>query len=272
MSKYKMVCLDIDGTLLNSKYEITQNTKEVIGQVANAEKIPVVLVSARMPKGIFFLQQELNITHPIICYSGALICDNSNIFYSIFIPPSDVKPIYKLAKEMGIHLSLYKDDEWYVEEMEQWAKQEGEITKNTANISDFADLLNSWEKDNTGPNKLLCMAEPESIESFQTKIMTHYSDILNIYKSKTTYLEITSNKAMKISAIELLCQKYNIGKSEVIAIGDNYNDINMLEFAGLGIAMGNAPEDVKKCAKAITCTNDEDGVAEALRRYILSKP
>ena len=76
MNKFKMICLDIDGTLLNSEHKISQKTKEVIGVVANEKQIPVILVSARMPKGILFLQKELNIKQPIICYSGALVMDD----------------------------------------------------------------------------------------------------------------------------------------------------------------------------------------------------
>lgn len=268
MSKYKMVCLDIDGTLLNSKHEITQKTKEVIHEIANEKQIPVVLVSARMPKGIIFLHQELNITHPVICYSGALIWDSNKFYSSIVMPAYDVRPIHRLAEKMGVHMSLYRDDEWYVEEIDEWADQEARITRNTPNICGFPGLLDLWEKENTGPNKILCMGDADRIELFQAKIREQHSGDLNIYLSKTTYLEITSGKAMKISAIEFLCIKYGISKSEVIAMGDNYNDINMLESVGLGIAMGNAPDHVKKHAAAVTLTNDEDGVAEALKKYM----
>lgn len=269
MQRYKMVCLDIDGTLLNSGHEITQTTKEVIQQIANVKKIPVILVSARMPRGILFLQQELNITEPIICYSGALIWDDHNILSSIYMPASLVKNIYALAKDANIHLSLYRDDEWYVECMDEWAKQEAAITKNTPSLVNFNDLLDEWEREGTGPNKILCMATPESLQLFQSTIDNLYSDALNIYLSKTTYLEINSNKATKTAAIEFLLQKYGLHKDEIIAIGDNYNDINMLEFAGMGIAMANAPDDVKQHAKYITASNDEEGVSKALKKYIL---
>lgn len=271
MRRYKMICLDIDGTLLNSMHEITENTKKAIRKVANEKQIPVVLVSARMPKGMVFLQQELKLVQPIICYSGALIWENGNVLSSIVVPAAEAAQIYILAKETGIHMSLYKEDEWYVEAMDRWAEQEGEITKSTPVITGFADLLSTWGQENSGPNKILCMAEPEGIKLFQERTAACFSGSLNIYPSKTTYLEITSANATKTSAIELLSRIYGIEKSEIIAIGDNYNDVNMLEFAGLGIAMGNAPDDVKKFAQAITLSNNEDGVAEALVKHILSK-
>lgn len=270
MGKYKMICLDIDGTLLNSEHRITQGTKEVIQKVSKEMQIPVILVSARMPKGILFLLEEIEISNPIICYSGALIMDDkTNILSNTTIPISGVRQVFEAARDMRIHVSLYKDDEWYVEKLDKWAEQEGRITKMSPAIMSITDLLNMWEKEASGPNKILCMAEPDKIEALNAKIKADYSDKLNIYPSKPTYLEIMPSNASKTSAIEVLCRRYNIQRSEVIAIGDNYNDMNMIEFAGLGIAMGNAPDQVKQCADAITLSNDEDGVAEAIRKYLL---
>lgn len=267
----RMICLDIDGTLLNSDHKISPKTKEVIQIVSKEMHIPVILVSARLPRGILFLLQELNISNPIICYSGALTMDEkNNIISNITIPVSGVKQIYQLAKEMGIHVSLYKDDEWYVENIDEWSDQEGIITRMSPSITNFDVLFKQWEKENTGPNKIMCMAEPDQIEALNNKTKINSLNNLSIYLSKPTYLEVMPGSASKTSAIEVLCEKYGIQRSEVIAIGDNYNDINMIEFAGIGIAMGNAPEAVKQYADDITLTNDEDGVAEAIKKHILS--
>lgn len=267
MNNFKMICLDIDGTLLNSNHEITENVKSAINIVANEKKIPVVLVSARMPKGITFLQKELGIEQPIICYSGALILDNnSEVLSKEFIEVSKLEKIYKLVNENNIHISLYKDNEWYIEEMDYWAKQESEITNIIPKISDFNDLIEEWEIEGTGPNKILCMANPDEINFLKENIT---ATDLNIYPSKPTYLEIMPTNASKTSAINILQKKFNVERSEIIAMGDNYNDIDMLEYAGLGIAMGNAPDDVKKYANDVTSTNNEDGVAEALKKYVI---
>lgn len=267
MNNFKMICLDIDGTLLNSNHEITENVKSAINIVANEKKIPVVLVSARMPKGITFLQRELEIEQPIICYSGALILDKDNeVLSKEFIEVSKLENIYKLVSKNNIHISLYKDNEWYIEEMDYWAKQESEITNIIPKISDFNDLIEEWEIEGTGPNKILCMANPDEINFLKENIT---ATDLNIYPSKPTYLEIMPTNASKTSAINILQKKFNVEESEIIAMGDNYNDIDMLEYAGLGIAMGNAPDDVKKYANDVTLTNNEDGVAEALKKYII---
>lgn len=267
MSNFKMVCLDIDGTLLNSNHEITEKVKSTINIVANEKKIPVILVSARMPNGITFLQKELGIEEPIICYSGALILDkDSNVLAKEFIDVPNLEEIYKLTSKNNIHMSLYKDNEWYIEELDYWAKQESEITNIIPNVTNFNGLIEQWKKEGSGPSKILCMSNPEEINFLKENIKG--SD-LNIYPSKPTYLEIMPTTASKTSAINILQKKFNVDKSEIIAMGDNYNDIDMLEYAGLGIAMGNAPEEVKGHANDITLTNDEDGVAEALKKYII---
>lgn len=267
MNKFKMICLDIDGTLLNSKHEITEEVRNTINIIANEKNIPVILVSARMPKGITFLQKELGIEEPIICYSGALILDKDNtVLAKEFISISNIEEIYKLVSSNNIHMSLYKDDEWYIEKMDYWAKQESEITNIIPKITDFKELIELWKKEGQGPNKILCMSKHEEINFLKEKIKLND---LNIYPSKPTYLEIMPSKASKTSAINCLQKKFNVDKGEIITMGDNYNDTDMLEYAGIGIAMGNAPEDVKKHANCVTLTNDENGVAEALKKYIL---
>jgi len=267
MKNFKMICLDIDGTLLNSKHEISKEVKDAINMAANERNIPVILVSARMPKGITFLQKELGIAQPIICYSGALILDKDNKTLSKeVIDVFNLEEIYKLACENNIHVSLYKNDEWYIEELDYWAKQESEITNIIPTVTDFKVLIEIWKNEGTGPNKILCMSDTNKITLLKEGTKTID---LNIYPSKPTYLEIMPSKSSKTSAISILQKKFNVDKSEIIAMGDNYNDIDMLEYAGLGIAMGNAPEDVKKHADDVTLTNDEDGVAAALKKYVI---
>lgn len=270
--QYKMVCLDIDGTLLNSEHKISHKTKKVIHDVAVHKKIPVILVSSRMPKGMLFLQKELDITEPMVCYNGALIIDKDNaVLLNVTIPVFIAQQVYDISKSLNVHLSIYKDDEWYIEDMDEWAMQESAITKAIPNIAQFNELFNTWSDNNTGPNKFLCMGKSEDIKEVKEKLYEKLLHELNIYESKLTYLEINHKNASKMTSIDSLAKRFGIKKSEIIAIGDNYNDIDMLKYAGVGIAMGNAPDDVKKHADFVTSTNDEDGVACALKKFIFDK-
>jgi len=268
MSAYKMICLDIDGTLLNSKHQITRPVKNSIQKAALEKNIQVILVSARMPKGILFLQKELGIKSPIISYSGALILDqNQNVLHQEILSLHDVQSIYEAAIKLQAHLSIYKEDTWYIEKNDDWAQQESDITGICPEIQPFDRLFTQWKKQKTGPNKLLCMTDPKTIQTLKNSLA---AKSITSYCSKPTYLEIVPSCASKTNAIKHLANIGSISIKEIMTVGDNYNDIDMLESAGLGIAMGNAPDAVKVHATAITASNDKDGVAVAIEKYCLS--
>lgn len=170
-------------------------------------------------------------------------------------------------KSYNISMSLYKDDEWYSEKQDEWIRQEEVITNLTAWIGDYQELFSSWG--NTGCNKILCMGAEEEIIGLKKELVSIFDQELTIYLSKSTYLEIMPKNSSKTAGIGVLLEKYNLDAQALMTIGDNYNDIDMIEFAGLGIAMENAPAEVKSYAKYITKSNDEDGVAWAIDKYIL---
>ncbi|MGZ0043109.1 Cof-type HAD-IIB family hydrolase [Paenibacillus ottowii] len=270
METYKIVCIDIDGTLLNSAHQITEETKETILQVINGKQIPVVLVSARMPKAIIPLQKHLGISEPLICYSGALVIDrHGNKLNTRYIDTKMTQRLLDSLAAYDLHVSLYKDDEWYIEQLNAWALQERDITNIEPRIYSFSKLTNGWREETDGTSKILCMGDPEEISRVLQVLRPVYGEEVNLYLSKPTYLEIMSKKASKTAAIQILLKEYQLKQSDCLAIGDNYNDIDMLAFAGLGIAMENAPLEVKAAANTVTLSNDENGVAHALKNHIL---
>ena len=116
IGKYKMLCIDIDGTLLNSNHKISTETKNTIKKLSKDKNIPVILVSARMPKGIDFLQEELEIKEPIICYSGALVLDKEyNTIFKNYIESEHVRKIIEKTKKYNLHVSIYSDERWIIE-------------------------------------------------------------------------------------------------------------------------------------------------------------
>lgn len=264
----KLICLDIDGTLLNSRNEITENTKMRI-QEASRNGIPVVLVSARMPTAMTFIRDELGITDPIASYGGALILQGDNILIDHQLPATVSAMILQVAMTLGIHVSVYRGDGWYVESMDSWATKEGEITHLQPTVCNLPALLNRWNQDGMGANKLLLMSEPENIQEIK-EILTDMKEVeAEIYRSKDTYLEIMPKGIGKKEAVEDLCRFYGISTESVLAAGDNDNDKQMLKVAGMGIAMGNAHDSVKACADFVTKSNDEDGVGYAIEMMAL---
>lgn len=266
MCNYKMLCLDIDGTLLNSEHQITKETKEAIRKVVCEKNVHVVLVSARMPKGIVFLQKELGIDGYIICYSGSLILDqNSNTIFNRPIDSKVTTDILRVANEYEVSINLYKDNSWIVEKNDNWSDIESSIVGFDPEINKFSDVFDV--NDNNGPNKILILGDKDENLKVSNILKEKFEDYINIYPSKPTYLEIMNKDVCKTEAIIQLLKLLDIKRSEVIAIGDNYNDIDMINFADVGIAMGNAPEEVKKISDYVTATNDENGVVKAIYKY-----
>ncbi|MBS1600200.1 MAG: HAD family phosphatase [Bacteroidetes bacterium] len=273
-STYKLIFIDIDGTLLTSDHKISKDTLSAIQRVNQINKIPVILISARPPQGLKKIYDELNLNAPVVCYNGALILDQfvettSSVLQTSSIHPSLLKGIWTTAVGENISVSLYDMDKWISDRHSEWTRQEEEITGTKTNVTDIHILINRFAQENSGPNKILLMGEPGKIDSIERTLKASYQSLLNIYKSKPTYLEIMNIAASKKSAMKFLLDKYNLRNDAVIAIGDNYNDIEMLQFAGLGIAMGNAPSEVKDIADFVTLDNNSDGIKYALEKFLV---
>lgn len=273
--KYRALCTDIDGTLLNSNRALSTRTIQTFQKLD--KEIPIILASSRMPSAMRHLQQELNILHhPLICFNGgynihfASDTTNVEVIESTQIPVALCAEIVTMAHNTGIHVSLYANDDWHAPKMDKWTEKEQRVTKVSANITDLQPILDMWKMNNSGAHKLMCMGPEEEIDFMSGELNAKYADQIHIYRSKSTYLELAPKAISKASALELvLKEKYNISLSEVVAFGDNYNDIEMLREVGLGIAVDNAHDEVKAVADEVTLKNTDDGVAVAIEKHFL---
>ena len=266
--KIKLICSDIDGTLLNKDRELSQET---ITQIKRVAETPFILISSRMPKAMVHLQKELQNTHlPLIAYNGGLILADGNIVSSTEISSKVSHNIYDFCKKTDLHLSLYHNDEWYVPQMDYWAKRESSNTKVIPSVQAIETTLNNWKTENKGAHKIMVMGDVSAIDDLVLILERKYADEVIGYRSKDTYLEIAHRSISKKTAIETLIshQYANLTLENVLAFGDNYNDIEMLKSVGIGIAVQNAKEEVIAIANAITSTNKEDGVAKYLKSYL----
>lgn len=265
---YQLICSDIDGTLLNKDRELSSKTIAVIRE--KKERMPVVLISSRMPKAMRHLQEELEIQkHPMIAYNGGLVLTydqtEAEVLLSIEIELVIAELLLRFTTGSSIHVSLYHADDWYVPAMDYWAEREQNNTKVSPVVADLQAVCRDWKSEGKGPHKIMCMGPAEEIQLLENWLSMYYQEDLHFYRSKPTYLEIASKQISKLSALSfLLDQKYPIKLEEVIAFGDNYNDVDLLEGVGLGVAVANARDAVKAVANKITLSNLEDGVAVAL--------
>lgn len=261
---YRLVFSDIDGTLLDSSHRIGERTRLAIKSLER-EGVPFVLVSARMPEGIFKIQDRLGIQAPIVSYSGGLILDSERrVQDSRGFPLSAALELKErlAAGWPDICVNTYAGSLWLVEDADNpWVKGESRIVG-------FAPrqgtLSKEWVPDGV-VHKLMCLGEADRIARLEQELCVQYPN-LSISRSKPEYLEIMSKSAVKSHGVEFLCGALGVKSSASVAFGDQYNDVDMLLAAGLGVAMGNAPEGVKQKADAVTGDNDHEGLLCMLER------
>jgi len=265
---FKLLCTDIDGTLLNKDRKLSALTISEIKRIH--PEIPVILISSRMPKAMRHLQTTLGIEDiPLIAYNGGLILDGSMVIETTEIDYATLASIIELAKNTSIHLSLYHNDDWFVPEMDYWAKREQNNTQVTPIVQSLHDTLAFLKAEKKGVHKIMAMGDENEINQLFKSAEENNSKELHLYRSKSTYIEIANKSISKETALtKLLQHRYpEIQLVHVVAYGDNYNDIAMLKAVGAGIAVANAKQEVLAIANEITNTNIDDGVAKSIRKY-----
>lgn len=272
-AKIRAICTDIDGTLLDSNRELSQRTIAAIKKLD--KNIPIILASSRMPSAMFHLQKQLDILHhPLICFNGGYAIHvrdgNTAVLDSVRIDAGISSQIVDLVNAADLHVSIFEEDQWYSPHEDQWTERETRITKGIPIINDIAPVLDRWQNENTGAHKIMAMGDEHIIDQLEKRLQQDFGKSIHIYRSKSTYLELAPRTISKASALKLVLKdRFDIDLSEVMAFGDNYNDIEMIEAVGLGVAVNNARPEVKAVAKDITLNSKEDGVAAAIEKYML---
>lgn len=263
---FKIVFSDIDGTLLNKDRKLSSLTKRVFRELQ--QKIPIVLISSRMPAAMRHLQEELHIEHqPLIAYNGGLVLVKNKPIHSTEIPLEILKDLHTFNLSEEAHLSLYNNDDWYVPRYDQWAEREEQNTQVKPQVKQNSAVIEEWEKEGKGPHKIMCMGVEEKISAIENYLFERYAHQLHLYRSKPTYLEIANNKISKLTGINLLLKEhFNLSLSETIAFGDNHNDYEMIKAAGMGIAVGNAKQEIIHIARYTAHNSHDDGVAVSLQQ------
>ncbi|SIS99836.1 hypothetical protein SAMN05421766_106189 [Zobellia uliginosa] len=264
---YKILCSDLDGTLLTSKSDVSELTIAEIRRIKTHMRI--ILVSARMPSAMTYLQQDLGIEdQPIICYNGALVLDGTQELSSVHIDTDHLDEIYGLAKANGTQLGLYHKNEWYVPTDSERVQKEIRYTKTTPVFRPTSETLSDWKDRELGAHKIMLMSTKAHADTLYPILEEELGTHLNLYRSNDTLIEIAPKSVSKLSAIQSLLRQ-DESLEHVISFGDNYNDIEMLQNSGCGVAVGNAREEVKAISNAVTLANTENGVAHYIRKHLV---
>lgn len=288
---YKLIAMDIDGTLLNSYGEVSTKNKEAI-ELALKKNIEVVLTSGRMPKAILPIANEIKADKYIISGNGAAIYDvqNDKIIYNSYLTKKKVLEIIDICERNSMFYNVYTNDVILTKSLNynilfyhNENKKNPEDKKIKINIVD--DIYKYVEEYNKEDflKVTICDNDKFVFKSIMNKIKNIKNvDILEVaHMSKKIirhgseeheiayyYTEITNKNVNKWTALKELLQLLGIKKEELITIGDNVNDKEMIENAGLGIVTGNASPEMKKIANETVASNNENGVAEAITRHI----
>ncbi|MDT4763204.1 Cof-type HAD-IIB family hydrolase [Sphaerochaeta sp. PS] len=264
----KLICTDIDGTLLDGNHKISPENRRVIAK-AYRKGITIALISGRKASSLELLQAELGIHGPLGCYSGALVVDEGKILASHPITWKNTKEVLSFVEGMGLESFIYTDKRWYIQKESPWMAFETSVSHTEGKVVPFDELPEHCTNNNEIPYKILCMSEDISLVLEAEKLLHRkFSQALNIYRSGPRYLEISAKDVDKGHALEEICRAYGYETSQAMAIGDYFNDLGMLKVAGHSVAMANAPDEVKRHAHTVTASNLEDGLAKAIEAIL----
>lgn len=267
---YKLIALDIDGTLLKEDRTISKETFNAI-QKAKNKGIKIVLSTGRPILGIKKYLKELNLINEddyAIAYNGALV-QNTKTGEIICKNPmtlSDLHYLYNLSKKLDVNIHALTDTTCITPKWSKYSQLESDLNGIPLDIIDFNKI-----DENTTIVKIMFIDEPHILDRVVEQLPQELYNKYTILRSTPYFLEFLNKKVNKGYGVELLAQTLGIKPEEIICVGDAGNDIHMIQFAGLGVAMGNAFPEVKDIADYVTLSNEEHGVAHVINKFILNE-
>ena len=264
MRRYKLIAIDMDGTLLTNDKKILEETKKSLLE-AYENNVVICVSTGRAFPAIKKYVDDLDINIPLILYNGSRVrmSKDATLVYNRVIETAVAKKVFDIINQNNGTCCFWKDDICYFNKDNEYTEYYRKLTTiNPYIITDVYDDLF------TNINKFIWFGTVDTLENVQKQILVNIEGI-NYFKSHTNLLEIVPTDVSKGNTLKYLIETLGIVKEDVIAIGDDENDISMIKFAGLGIAMGNAKDTVKNIADYITDTNEENGVGKVINEFIL---
>lgn len=265
--QYEMLVLDIDGTLTNSRKEVSKATAKAVIDLQERGKT-VVLASGRCFAGIRETAAEIDLEKYdsyILAFNGAAIMNSrtKELVYNVQLPADMIAPLYEAACQMDLGISVYHGEEIVTgRRIDPYIKTDARACNMTIrevdNFPEFVDFP---------VNKCLLSGEPSKMEKILPELKERFSDRISVFRSDPCYIEMMPKNIDKAYSLGKLLDKLGLSKEKMVCVGDSYNDITMIEYAGLGVAMGNALDEVKKKANFVTDSNDEDGIVKVIEEY-----
>ena len=278
MSKYKLIALDMDGTLLSTDKKITAATAAAIKKAVAAGKY-VVISSGRSLDELKDYKEELKDFSHFVVSSGAMVYDNQKkeVLHMDTFTPACAKEIFDIAATEDIMLYCSKNGHCYIpqdkfDHLEEYGM--GQYRQLYLNVSTFVPSIPGYFESGTAADatmddlqKIIYFCVSKNRRERLNSRLDH--DAYAVAYTEEVNIEITPKGSTKATGLLHLCDRLGISMNEVIAVGDSGNDTEMLLYAGFAVAMGNSTEDIKEICEVVVADNDHDGVAEAIERYLL---
>lgn len=267
---YKLIALDMDGTLLNEEKIVTERTKKAI-KAARDKGVTVVLATGRPIDGVTRYLEELDMytdNDYVLSYNGGLVLKTKNkeVVCKLGLIGEDVKYLYELSKRLGVNIHAFSEKNGLVTpKNSKYTEVEASINNITVNEINFDNIENDESF-----IKIMMIDEPEILQRAVDNLPQEVYEKYTVVRSAPFFLEFLNKEVNKGVGVEMLAKHLGVKREEVITMGDAGNDLHMIEYAGMGIAMGNAFDEVKEAANYITDSNNEDGVAKAIEKFVLS--
>ncbi len=266
--KYKLIVSDLDDTLLHDDQSISNHTRQAVAR-AQDKGIRFMIATGRMFPSALPFARELGLTGPIICCQGAQIADieTGRSIRETTIPLERALEVLRFLEAEGLYAQYYSTEDYFFEkECEQTA-----LYHRLSGVRGRALGRKPSEALDFEPIKLLSIADPKVIRQVYVKAAERFGGSLTVTISRSNYLEFSHQDAHKGAAVATIAAQLGLMPHEVMACGDAMNDLSMLRWAGLGLAVANGNEDVKARAGAVTASNEDDGVALAIEQYALAE-
>ncbi|MGI6038072.1 MAG: Cof-type HAD-IIB family hydrolase [Limnochordia bacterium] len=256
----RLVAIDMDDTLLTDELTIDPRCAAAIAK-AREKGVLVTIATGRMYRSALPYAQQLQIDVPLVCYNGAMIRQVSGkLLHHDPVPEDTVAQLIPFCAERNLTLQLYVEEELVVEEINPHV----EYYISVANVP--AKAVGTLKP--APSTKALIVGNEVDLDTWEPKIQELFGHQLEATRSKPRYIEMTKKGVSKAVALRFLAEHYGIDRREIMAIGDSFNDLEMIKYAGIGVAMANAPQEVKEVADYVTRSNGEAGVAYALDCFL----
>ncbi len=261
-----MVAFDLDGTLIGEDLQIRPRVAQAIAAM-RTRGVQGCIVTGRMFRAALPFARGLGFEAPIICYQGAAVVDptKDEVLLDTPLPNAAALEVAAYAKSRGLHVQLYKNDRYYCEERNRYSDY-------YAKLSDSEPIVVpslAQEFHFSDATKACIIAEPEVVDREIDGVRQAMGDRAYVTRSIAWFIEVMDPKVDKGKAFELVARTVGVPLEATMAIGDSWNDVPLLRTAGFGVAMGSAPGELRAVSDAVVADVANDGVAEAIERYVL---